>query len=151
LLLEQSFVWQRLLLTQMTPIKLRWPEDFNEFHTPCRPDWSQSVSVNARFVVASHTISQQLTSWPKAKTLGWALIPVRQNITKVQPATHCQACFSNRAQDQSIRLKSAKRVQARTFRQRRSEVDALSAVFADHFCQIGQSLGDLYSSKASLL
>ena len=36
-------------------------------------------------------------------------------------------------------------------RQRRPEMDALFAVFADHFRQIGQSLGDLYPGKDSLL
>ena len=63
-------MWQRLLLTQITPIKLRQSEDFDEFHAPYRSDWSQLVSVNACFIVASDAINKQRRGSITDKNLG---------------------------------------------------------------------------------
>ena len=68
-------MWQRLRLTQITTIKLWQSEEFDEFHTPYRSDWSQPVFINARFIVACHAISRQRKPSPKAETLGQTLIP----------------------------------------------------------------------------
>jgi len=63
-------VLQRLLLPQIAPIKLKQSEDFDEFHTPYRSDWSQSVSVNARFAVTCDAISKQRKSSIESQNLG---------------------------------------------------------------------------------
>ena len=63
-------MWQRLLLTQITPIKLRQSEDFDEFHAPYRSDWSQLVSVNACFIVTSDAINKQWGDSVTGENLG---------------------------------------------------------------------------------
>ena len=62
-------MWQRLLLTQITPIKLRQSEDFDEFHAPYRSDWSQLVSVNACFIVTNDAINKQQRDLVAEETL----------------------------------------------------------------------------------
>jgi len=104
-------VWQRLRLTQITPIKLWQSEEFDEFHTPYRSDWSQPVFINARFIVACHAISRQRKPSPKAENLGQALIPASKNNNKAQTATRHQTSLSSHAQAFSIDLKPAKRLQ----------------------------------------
>ena len=76
-------MWQRLLLTRITPIRLKQSEEIHEFHTPYRSDWGQLVSVDACFTVAVNAISKQGRSWPKAENLVRALMPAK-NIKALQ-------------------------------------------------------------------
>ena len=70
-------MWQRLLLTQITPIKLRESEDFDEFHAPYRSDWSQLVYINAYFIVTSDAINKQRRGSVADENLDRALISTR--------------------------------------------------------------------------
>ncbi|QNI54017.1 hypothetical protein SynBIOSE41_01502 [Synechococcus sp. BIOS-E4-1] len=53
----------------MTLIKSKQSEDFNEFHTPCRPDWSDSVSADAQLTLAFDAVMPRRRSSPQAKKL----------------------------------------------------------------------------------
>ena len=139
-------MWQALPRQEITPIRLRKSEDFHEFYTPYRPDWSQSVSANACFTIAFNTVVKDKIL-PLNPQLA-AATGFQQEITMLrhgQDAKHpCKAVPklhpSPRSQPSGCWNDPASK-----------DKQSVLHVFTDRFSRQKQTDGDFYPDRAALL